>query len=250
MRASSPAPLRASGSPGLVQNCPAPIVSEAMSDRPISCPRGQRVRHQQDGVDAAHFREDRDGLGPPGADLDARVGGRSPSRRARSAPPRGRGSGSPLPPESRRASRGPSRDRDRTRPRQGRSPLHLGPASAPEGGLDLIARCRIDGPERGLATADRSTTDQHLPGDGHDLSPLDQPSMNELSAPRCAARSDSPDHLAHRSTSGSSLRAISRRPARVAGWRGRTGWRVVSERMTPPSCISTLAAIRPHCRFS
>ena len=105
MKASSPAPLRASGSPGLVQNCPAPIVSEAMSDRPISCPRGQRVRHQQDGVDAAHFREDRDGLGPPGADLDARVGGRSPSRRARSAPPRGRGSGSPLPPESRRASR-------------------------------------------------------------------------------------------------------------------------------------------------
>jgi hypothetical protein len=140
--------------------------------------------------------------------------GPTPTMRSRRS---GRGSGSPLPPESRRASRARLAIKIERGPGEGAGPLHLGPASALEGGLNLVARCRIDGPERGLAPADRGTTDQHLPGDGHDLSPLNQPSVKELSAPRRAARSESPDHLAHRSTSGSSLRAISRRPARVAG---------------------------------
>ena len=57
-------------------------------------------------------------------------------------------------------------------------------------------------------------------------------------------------HRDQRSTSGSVRRATSINPARVAGCSGSTGWRVISERMTPPSCISTLAAESPHCRFS
>ena len=53
-----------------------------------------------------------------------------------------------------------------------------------------------------------------------------------------------------RSTTGSRVRAISIRPARVAGCNGCSGWRTVSEAMTPPSRISTLQAARPHWRFS
>ena len=57
-------------------------------------------------------------------------------------------------------------------------------------------------------------------------------------------------HLAQRSTSGSSRRAISRSPARVAGCSGASGCRTWSEAITPPSRISTLQARSPHCRFS
>ncbi len=52
------------------------------------------------------------------------------------------------------------------------------------------------------------------------------------------------------STSGSSRRAISISPARVAGCITGSGARSVSWAMTPPSRISALQAARPHCRFS
>ena len=49
---------------------------------------------------------------------------------------------------------------------------------------------------------------------------------------------------------GWTSRASSRRPARVAGCSGSSGWRTASERITPPSIITALQARRPHCRFS
>jgi hypothetical protein len=74
--------------------------------------------------------------------------------------------------------------------------------------------------------------------------------MNGPGGPRSGKTSVSAGHRDQRSTKGSVRRATSINPARVAGCRGSTGWRVISERMTPPSCISTLAADSPHCRFS
>jgi hypothetical protein len=57
-------------------------------------------------------------------------------------------------------------------------------------------------------------------------------------------------HLPHLSASGSSSRAISSSPARVAGWSASSGWRTASLPMTPPSAMTVLAARRPHWRFS
>ena len=57
-------------------------------------------------------------------------------------------------------------------------------------------------------------------------------------------------YLAQRSTSGSSRRAVSMRPARVAGCNGAIGCRGASLAMTPPSFISALQASSPHWRFS
>ena len=53
-----------------------------------------------------------------------------------------------------------------------------------------------------------------------------------------------------RSASGSTSRASSRSWARVSGWSGRVGWRTASERITPPSFITTLHDRQPHWRFS
>ena len=109
--------------PGLVQNCPAPIVSEptnASAER-VRAPV-QRGGQQRDRIDAAHLGIDRDRLGPRGRDahqreaaaarageadrLDARIGDQRvaeldcPRRAgARTCPPAGRTP--PRPPESR-----------------------------------------------------------------------------------------------------------------------------------------------------
>jgi hypothetical protein len=58
------------------------------------------------------------------------------------------------------------------------------------------------------------------------------------------------NQLPQRSTIGSSRRAVSMRPARVAGCSGGSGARTASEAMIPPSFISTLQVAIPPWRFS
>ena len=59
-----------------------------------------------------------------------------------------------------------------------------------------------------------------------------------------------PVHRPHLNASASRSFASSSRPVRVADGSGCSGWRTASERITPPACISTFAARRPHWRFS
>ena len=67
MKVSRPGPSTAMTRPGLVQNCPEPMVSEPTNARAeVGAAGGQRAVEQEDRVDRAHLGVDRDRLGPGG----------------------------------------------------------------------------------------------------------------------------------------------------------------------------------------